>query len=206
MGIFIPHDEIFERSWQWRRPKKQEESDDELVSNDDDFFTGHPQHDDKTIKNTNRLARPKQEVLQKKLKKAKLRREQAKEREEELVYELNELSSDSDDALVLSEIDDAIEENRQLEQSQLHEAVDKEATENGADSDFSASPKQKVKKSRKQTKRKLQLIEEAKEEPDFRSSVRTRSALKAKRNEADSVTSQLAGTKLGGGDVEMDDF
>ena len=63
MKIFIPHDEIFDRSWQWRRPKKQEESDDELVSNDDDFFTGHPQHDDKTIKNTNRLARPKQEVL-----------------------------------------------------------------------------------------------------------------------------------------------
>ena len=61
-------------------------------------------------------------------------------------------------------------------------------------------------RSRKQTKRKLQFQEEAKEEPDFRSSIRTRSALKAKRNEADAVTSQLAGTNLGGGDVIMDDF
>ena len=77
-----------------------------------------------------------------------------------------------------------------------------------SDSDFSASPIQKRKKTKsgKQTKRKLELVEEAKEEPDFRSSIRTRSALKAKRTEADSVTSQLAGAKLGGGDVLMDDF
>ena len=150
MGIFMPADEIFERSWQWKRPKKQEESDDELVSNDDGFYSNHPQHDDKTIKNTNRLIRPKQEVLEKKLKKAKERRTQAKEREEELIYELDDLSSDSDLGLVLSEIDDAIEENQKLEQSQLHEAVDKE----GSDSDFSASPIQKRKKSKsgKQTK------------------------------------------------------
>ena len=141
MGIFMPSDVIFERSWQWKRPKKQEESDDELVSNDDGFYSNHPEHDDKTIKNTNRLIRPKQEVLEKKLKKAKVRRSQAKEREEELIYELDVLSSDSDLGLVLSEIDDAIEESQLLEQSQLHEAVDKEAVENGSDSDFSASPK-----------------------------------------------------------------
>ena len=42
---------------------------------------------------------------------------------------------------MLSEIDDAIEESQQLEQSQLPEAVDKEAADNGSDSDFSASPK-----------------------------------------------------------------
>ena len=64
------------------------------------------------------MIRPKQEVLEKKLKKAKVRRAQAKEREEELVYELEVLSSDSDLGLVLSEIDDAIEENEKLEQSQ----------------------------------------------------------------------------------------
>ena len=57
-------------------------------------------------------------MLEKKLKKAKVRRAQAKEREEELVYELEVLSSDSDLGLVLSEIDDAIEENEKLEQSQ----------------------------------------------------------------------------------------
>ena len=51
------------------------------------------------------------------------------------------LSSDSDLGLVLSEIDDAIEENQKFEQSQLHEAVDKKAVEDGSDSDFSASPK-----------------------------------------------------------------
>ena len=65
---------------------------------------------------------------------------------------------------------------------------------------------QQVLKSGKQTKRKLELVEEVKEGPDFRSSIRTRSALKAKRNEADSVTDQIAGAKLGGGDVLMDDF
>ena len=64
------------------------------------------------------MIRPKQEVLEKKLKKAKVRRAQAKEREEELIYELDVLSSDSDLGLVLSEIDDAIEENEKLEQSQ----------------------------------------------------------------------------------------
>ena len=87
------------------------------------------------------MARPKQEVLEKKLKKAKVRRTQAKEREEELIYELDVLSSDSDLGLVLSEIDDAIEENQKFEQSQLHETVDKKAVEDGSDSDFSASPK-----------------------------------------------------------------
>ena len=80
-------------------------------------------------------------MLEKKLKKAKVRRTQAKEKEEELIYELDVLSSDSDLGLVLSEIDDAIEENQKLEQSQLHDAVDKEAVDNGSDSDFSASPK-----------------------------------------------------------------
>ena len=35
-----------------------------------------------------------------------------KEREEELAYELEILSSDSDEALVLSDVDEAIEENR----------------------------------------------------------------------------------------------
>jgi hypothetical protein len=46
------------------------------------------------------------------------------------------LSSDSDIGLVLSEIDDAIEENQILEQSQLREVVNNEAVENGSDSDF----------------------------------------------------------------------
>ena len=54
-------------------------------------------------------------MLEKKLKKAKVRRTQAKEKEEELIYELDVLSSDSDLGLVLSEIDDAIEENQKLE-------------------------------------------------------------------------------------------
>ena len=80
-------------------------------------------------------------MLEKKLKKAKVRRTQAKEKEEELIYELDVLSSDSDLGLVLSEIDDAIEENQKFEQSQLHETVDKKAVEDGSDSDFSASPK-----------------------------------------------------------------
>ena len=39
-----------------------------------------------------------------------------KEREEELAYELEILSSDSDEALALSDVDEVIEENRQLEQ------------------------------------------------------------------------------------------
>ena len=56
-------DEIFQRQWQWKRPKKEEESDDEYITDEEGFFSNHPQHDDKTIKKTNRLARPKQEVL-----------------------------------------------------------------------------------------------------------------------------------------------
>ena len=81
-------------------------------------------------------------MLEKKLKKAKRTREKYKEREEELAYELEILSSDSDDALVLSEVDDAIEENRQLEQQQFHDAVENQAVEHGSDSDFNpaASP------------------------------------------------------------------
>ena len=136
-----------------------------------------------------------------------------KEREEELAYELEILSSDSDEALVLSDVDEAIEENRQLEKQQFHDAVENQAVEHGSDSDFfpAASPipmqsRRKKAKAGKQTQRKLELVEEEKEEPNIRSSVRTRSALKARRNDAHSVTSQLAATQLGGGDAIMDDF
>ena len=59
----MPNDEIFDRQWQWKRPKKEEEADDEYITDEEGWYSNLPHHDDKTIKNTNRWARPKHEGI-----------------------------------------------------------------------------------------------------------------------------------------------
>lgn len=69
--------------------------------------------------------------------------------------------------------------------------------------------KRKKTKSGKASRRIQELVEEEKEGEVYKSSVRTRSALKALRTErleADSVASQLAAAKLGAGDQDMNEF
>ena len=105
VGMWMPNDEIFKKSYKWQRPKQVEESDDdEYLSNDDGFYSNLPQLDDKTIKKTNRLAQPKHARVKKQLKALRARQERDRERAEALQMAIEEVDSDSDDDLELSEL------------------------------------------------------------------------------------------------------
>ena len=105
VGIFMPHDEIFSKSYKWQRPKQVEESDeDEYFSNDDGFFSNLPQLDDKTIKKTNRLAQPKHARVKKQLKALRARQERDRKKADALEMAIEQIDTDSDDELELSEL------------------------------------------------------------------------------------------------------
>ena len=105
------------------------------------------------------------------------------------------------------------------QQQQFHDAIDgqvvadaeRQVPEHGSDSDFnlaeSPSPKPRRRtKSGKTSRRKTAQDEEQKEGEVFKSSVMTRSALKQRRAEEDSVTEQLATMQFGKADELMDGF
>lgn len=61
MAVLNPNDEIFKKSYQFKRPKQEIEisEEEDFLRNDDDFFTDLPALDDKTIRTTNRIRVPK---------------------------------------------------------------------------------------------------------------------------------------------------
>ena len=107
VGMWMPNDEIFSWSYKWQRPKQVEESDDdEYLSNDDGFYSNLPQLDDKTIKKTNRLSQPKHARVKKQLKALRARQERDRKRADALEIAIDEIDSDSDDELELSEAEE----------------------------------------------------------------------------------------------------
>ena len=61
IGVLNPNDEIFEKSYKFKRAKVEVEisEEEEFLRNDDDFYTDLPTLDDKTIRTTNRMRVPK---------------------------------------------------------------------------------------------------------------------------------------------------
>ena len=140
VGLFMPEDPIFHKSYKWSRPKVVEDSD-EYLSNDDDVYTNLTQLDDKVIRKTNRIAIPKEKKIKKQLKAIRARKERDAEREEELLALAAEEISDSDDDLELSELSD----EQPREQVIQHVEHDAESDFNLAD-DSPVPKKKRVKK------------------------------------------------------------
>ena len=101
MAVLNPNDEIFKKSYQFKRPKQEIEisEEEDFLRNDDDFFTDLPVLDDKTIRTTNRIRVPKKIQVSKKLKLAQLSIEKAQARLEHLIAYRETLESDSESEL-----------------------------------------------------------------------------------------------------------
>lgn len=196
VGMLYPGDEIFTKSYKWKKPKPVVESDDEdYLSNEDGFYDNLPQLDDKTIKKTNRMAISKRARIKKQLKAVKARQERDRERANELALAYEQNETDSDDELELSGFDENEQVPVESQQQQFHDAIERQVPEHGSDSDFnlaeSPSPKKKQRTKSGKTSRRRQQSEdeEEKEGQVYKSSVMTRSALKQRRVDEEAVTS-----------------
>ena len=101
LGVMNPADEIFHKSYKYKRPKIEVDSssEEEFCLNNDNFFTDLPILDDKTIRTTNRIRVPKKVMLKRRIKQARATAERARVREEHLIAYRETISSDSDSEL-----------------------------------------------------------------------------------------------------------
>ena len=79
LGVLTPDDEIFSKSYKFKRPRIQVETSEEEdeLNNDDGLWTDLPLLDDKTVRKTNRLRVSKKVQISKRIKQVRLTMEKA---------------------------------------------------------------------------------------------------------------------------------
>ena len=219
IGVLNPNDEIFEKSYKFKRAKVEVEisEEEEFLRNDDDFYTDLPTLDDKTIRTTNRMRVPKKVQIARRIKLARATAEKARLREEKLVAYRETLESESDSEFeyqpeaagnqalqepLVQQIQTEPSQQQDRDQKQVSRPIQKDKSLSESDEDYEESPQKKGRKQRpKQTPRgklSLEALEEAKEAPVHKSSIKTRSMKKSDLTEVNDITTRM-------GDVNMTD-
>ena len=212
IGSLNPDDEIFQKSYKFKRPKQEIDisEEEEYLCNDDGFFDDLPALDDKTIRTTNRLRIPKKVQLARKIKIARATAQKARLREEQLIAARETLDSESSSELEFNQPEAAAhgqqesapllnqlgyqlqnEDGQQMIQTgaQLalrQKSARKRNVQSDSDGDFEESPEKKGRKQRaKKTPRgklSLEALEESKDN-SYTSIIKTRSMRKQDLND-----------------------